>query len=327
MANDRQLALTEVGTNEVEIMNFFLDVLEGGEVVRLFYGVNVAKVLKIIRLPERVMQPPELSHPSIRGLFLYQDRNRVIPLIGLAAYLEQKRALDENLKVIITEFNEVITAFLVSGVTRIHRVQWSDVEQPDELIAQYSNNAFTGMVKLDGHVVFILDLEKIVLELDPRAGDTFYSLDMDQILAERQVRILHVDDQVVVRKMVKRALEQNDMFTVISAGSGKEALDWLHEHNAKAKELDKDLHDYVDVVISDIEMPIMDGYTLCKNIKDSPDLQKLPVYLFSSLITDQVVHKGASVGANGQFPKPRTEGMAKEILSQLAKRFLAHPPR
>ncbi len=323
MSNDRKLALTEVGTNEVEIMRFYLDFQQEEGVYRGHFGVNVAKVLKIIRMPVQVMRPPQCSHPSVIGAFLFQDRNRVIPLVGLAAYLDEKRAESNTQKVIITEFNEVITAFLVSGVTRIYRLRWSDVEQPDDLVNRYSKNAFTGLVKLDDEVVFILYLEKIVFELDPRAGQAFYSLAIDNIETDRKVRILHVDDQALVRKMVKRALEQNSDFEVHSASSGKEALDRIQAWKKQAEDENLSLHELIDVVITDIEMPVMDGYTLCKKIKDDDKLTGLPVYLFSSLINDEVRHKGLSVKADGQFPKPQTESMAKDIITALAKRFLA----
>lgn len=320
MAPEKQLALTEVGTNEVEIMKFFLDLQDNDSEYKGFYGVNVAKVLKILRMPDHVMTPPETSHPSVLGMFLYKDRNQVIPLIGLAKYLNELRIPNDNQKIIITEFNQIITGFLVSGVVRIHRLSWSDVSKPDKLTDEFSQNAFTGIVKLDGDVVFILDLEKIVIELNPSTGDAFFSADTKDIEVERQVNILHVDDQVVVRKMVKRSLEQNPMFVVDSAESGQDALEKLHAKLELANAEGKSLRDYVDVVITDVEMPVMDGFTLCKNITNTDVFSEIPVYLFSSLITDETKHRGASVGAAGQFAKPQTEGMAQEIMLQLAEK-------
>mgnify|MGYP000926543426 CR=1 FL=1 len=322
MSNEQKLALTEVGTNEVEIMVFYLDLQDPGGVYRAYYGVNVAKVLKIMRMPDQFMRPPECSHPSVLGAFLFKDRDRIAPLVGLAKYLEEERIPGDEQKIIVTEFNQVMTSFLVSGITRIYRLSWADVLKPDALINAYSKNAFTGVVKLEGKVVFILDLEKIVLELNPHSANAFFGMNVT-IESERRVNILHVDDQMVVRRMVKKALEQNETFEVESADSGAAALDILRDKLERANAQGVDVNQLVTVIISDVEMPVMDGYTLCKSIKDNPALAHLPVYLFSSLITDETLHKGASVKADGQFPKPQTELMAREIMVDLAKKCAA----
>lgn len=318
MSEDPKLVLTEVGTNEVEIMCFYLDVQDGGNVKRAYYGVNVAKVVKIMRLPDQVMRPPERSHPSVYGAFLFKDRDKILPVVDLGVYLEQERVPDSEQKIIITEFNLVMTSFLVSGITRIYRVSWSDVLKPDKLINEYSQNAFTGVVRLDGHIVFILDLEKIVIELDPHAAQAFFGV-KPNVNTDRVVHVLHVDDQMLVRRMVKSALQQDETFVVDSADSGQAALEFLHGKAREAKEKGLALRDLVDVIISDVEMPVMDGYTLCKAVKEDPILAGVPVYLFSSLINDDTRHKGQSVGVDGQFPKPQTEVMAREIMADLAR--------
>jgi len=321
MSSAQHLALTEVGTNEVEIMCFYIDLHQGDTVYRAFYGVNVAKVLKITRLPDQVMRPPSCSHASVWGAFHFKDRDKVVPIVDLAAYLEQDKVDSPDLKMIITEFNQVMTAFLVSGITRIYRLSWSDVEKPDRNINEYSHNAFTGIVNLEGRIVFILDLEKIVIELNPQAGQDFFGVTMD-VKADRNINVLHVDDQLLVRRMVKKALEQDEAFSVDSADSGQAALEALRAKAEEARAAGQSLTDLVNVVISDVEMPVMDGYTLCRSIKDDPELRAVPVYLFSSLITEETLHKGESVGANGQFPKPQTEVMAREIMADLARKVI-----
>ena len=323
---ERELALTEVGTNEVEIMVFYLDVEDGrGGSYRGYFGVNVAKVLKIMRMPEQTMSPPSGSHHGVIGAFHFKDRDCVVPLIGLARYLDQKRVDTPDPKVIITEFNQVTTAFVVTGVTRIHRLTWSEVEPPGRLVDDFSKNAFTGVIKIEDRVIFILDLEKVVLELNPDAGKAFFSVEA-QVQADRNVQILHVDDQATVRTMVKHALEQNDAFSVHSAESGQAALDWLHKQAAIARDQGRDASHVVDVVVTDVEMPVMDGYTLCKSIKDDPQLGRIPVFLFSSLVNDETMHKGASVNADGQYPKPKTGEMAQRIMNELASRCIEDAP-
>jgi two-component system chemotaxis response regulator CheV len=323
MNQDRHLALTEVGTNEVEIMVFYLDLHDGDGTYRAFYGINVAKVLKITRLPGQVMRPPSCSHGSVWGAFHFKDRDKVVPIVALAKYLEQDQVEAQAQKMIITEFNQVMTAFLVSGITRIYRLSWSDVEKPDQNINDYSKNAFTGIVNLEGRIVFILDLEKIVIELNPKSGEDFFGVSLG-VKADRSINVLHVDDQLLVRRMVKKALEQDESFSVDSADSGQAALDYLKEKAAEAREAGMTLPDLVNVVISDVEMPVMDGYTLCRSIKDDKELAGVPVFLFSSLITEETMHKGLSVKADGQFPKPQTEVMAREIMAELARRVIEH---
>jgi len=321
MNGTQHLALTEVGTNEVEIMCFYLDLHAGDSTYRAYYGINVAKVLKITRLPENVMRPPLCANASVYGAFHFKDRDNIVPVVALATYLEQDQIDSDSQKLIITEFNQVMTAFLVSGITRIYRLSWADVEQPDRNINNYSHNAFTGLVNLEGHIVFILDLEKIVIELNPQSGKDFFGL-TSAVKSDRNITVLHVDDQALVRRMVKHAMEQDEAFSVESADSGKTALGILREKAEQAREQGCPVTDLVNVVITDVEMPVMDGYTLCRSIKDDPALAAIPVYLFSSLITEETQHKGASVKADGQFPKPQTEMMAREILADLARKCI-----
>ncbi len=160
--------LLEAGTNELEIVEFYLEEepREEGESksYKAFYGVNVAKVLEIIRMPE-VTEMPEVSHPAVLGAF--NLRSRIIPLLDLALWLKKKRIEKEPPKVIVTEFNNVTSAFMVSGVTRIHRISWEDVEAPNKYVSALSSDSITGVVKFSDRMVFILDLERIVAELNP----------------------------------------------------------------------------------------------------------------------------------------------------------------
>jgi two-component system chemotaxis response regulator CheV len=275
-----------------------------------------------MRIPDMTMNPPEKSHQAVQGAFNFKDRDRVIPLVDLAAYLGAVKVEDSEEKVIITEFNEVMTSFIVTGVTRIHRLSWRDIEKPDRLVDRYSEHAFTGVVRIDETVVFILDLEKVVIELNPRSALAFYGTEQGQIIADRDIHILHVDDQNLVRKMVKRSLENNARFHVHSAESGEDALNWLRARLEDARREGRQLEEYVDVIISDVEMPVMDGFTLCSKVKKDPDLRSVPLFLFSSLITEETMHKGESVGADGQFPKPQTEGMVYEMMTTLARKVV-----
>ncbi len=301
--------LLESGTNELEVVEFYIDESDD---YRGHYGVNVAKVLEIIRM-EPVTVMPNMNDPCVLGAFQYRD-GRVVPLIDLAIYLKKQRVEKEEPKIIVTEFNHVVTAFLVSGVTRIHRLSWSSVEPPGEFLQHVSSDAITGVVHLEGRVAFVLDMEKIVADLNPDLAITYKA--PDQLSEDHRIyQIVHADDSASIRNLVKDLLEGGGGFRVMQKDNGGDAWKLLKELRAKSEEENIPITDLVDGVITDIEMPSMDGLTLCKNIKDDPVLKTLPVALFSSLITDRLVHKGESVGADAQFAKPDLSSLSSKMIS------------
>ncbi len=329
--------LLEAGTNELEVVEFYLDesilpgqpTLEGltAEVVgekeakhyRGYYGVNVAKVLEIIRMP-KVTELPEVQHESVLGAF--NLRSRIIPLVDLALWLGKSHIqTGEEPKTIVTEFNNVTTAFMVSGVNRIHRISWEQVEQPNAYMASVSSNTIVGVVKLEGRIVFLLDLEKVVAQLNPKLGLRLDDLgeDWDDSTG---FRALVADDSSLVREMQRDLLEKAG-FKVIVTTNGKEAWDRLTSFKKRVEEEGKQLSDFVQVVVSDIEMPYMDGLNLTNRIKNDPVLKQLPVLLFSSLITDKLRHRGESVGADGQISKPQVGTLAKRAAALIRERGLA----
>ena len=304
--------LLEAGTNELEVVEFYIEEPARGndaESYKGYYGVNVAKVLEIMQKP-KITEMPEVSHPSVLGAF--NLRSKVIPLVDLAMWLGKKRVENEPPKVIVTEFNKVTSAFMVSGVTRIHRISWEEVEAPNRYVAALSSNSITGVVKLEGRIVFILDLEKIVAELNPslalRLDD---NVDWD---SSEHYKALIADDSSMIREMMKDLLTKAN-FQVESCNNGKECWDRLQEIKGKAESESRPLSDFVQVVVSDIEMPAMDGHNLTKRIKEDPVLRQLPVILFSSLITDKLRHKGESVGADDQISKPEITHLAQRALA------------
>jgi two-component system chemotaxis response regulator CheV len=287
--------LLETGTNEVEILELFID---EGE-YKGFYGVNVAKVLEIIPMPTKIMKPPHLKGTFATGIFNHRDK--IVPMLDLAEWLGRPRVESTPPKVLITEFNNTVTAFLVSGVTRIHRATWSDIRPLDGYTENLSDT-ITSVIELDNKLVFLLDLEKAIGDLNPQlaiSNPPISTTDSEKY-HDKPIKVLHADDSAVIRNTVKRRLEEQGVFEITSVSSGDEA--WTYLVGAKAS--DRVLTDFVDVVLTDIEMPGMDGYHLCKRIKEDSQLRLLPVVLFSSLITDKLIHKGEAVGADGQFAKP-----------------------
>lgn len=298
--------LLESGTNELEIVEFYLDETDyDGTEYKGYYGVNVAKVLEIIRMP-KITEMPEVQHPSVLGAF--NQRSHIIPLVDLAMWLGKTRAEQEAPKVIVTEFNNVTTAFQVSGVNRIHRISWEEVEPPNKYVSKMSDNSITGVVKIEDRIIFILDLEKIVADLNPGLGLKFDEFATDW-KSHQRYRAIVADDSTMIRSMLTDLLEKAN-FEVLALENGREAWDMLEQLKNKSTEQNKPIHDFVHVVISDIEMPSMDGHNLTKRIKEDPVLKELPVLLFSSLITDKLRHKGDAVGADDQISKPEVTELA-----------------
>ena len=314
--------LLESGTNELEIVEFYIDEeTEDGGTYRSYFGVNVAKVLEIIRKP-KVTEMPGTPHPAVKGTF--NLRSRIIPLVDLSVWLDKRMVPTETSKVIVSEFNNITNAFLVSGVTRIHRLSWTDVEPPSGYVASFSANSFTGLVKFEDHIVLLLDMEKIIWDLNPslamredqepgakvEAGEGLY------------YRALVVDDSASIRKLIVSTLLR-DGYEVEQDVNGQEAWDRLVGLKRNSVDSGRDILELVNLVVSDIEMPAMDGHNLCKRIKDDPVLRDIPVILFSSLITDKLFHKGQSVGADDQITKPELSTLtrrARALIEQKGQR-------
>jgi len=299
--------LLESGTNELEIVEFFLEEpTPSGGVYTGYYGVNVAKVLEIIRLP-KVTEMPQTPHPCVLGTFNLRDK--VVPLVDLGAWLGKGRSDVASDKVVVTEFNRVVSAFRVSGVTRIHRLSWEQIEPPNIQVQRYSANSVTGVVRLESRVVFILDMEKIVAELNPSLA--LKELDEEVFVERRQdlpdkdmtFKVLIADDSTTIRRMIGASLEKAG-FEVTRTINGRIAWDLLQDWKEAAARENRPITDYVHILVSDIEMPAMDGHSLTRKVKEDPVLKRLPVILFSSLITDSLRHKGEAVGADDQISKP-----------------------
>lgn len=318
--------LLESGTNELEIIEIYIDE-EGG--YRGYYGVNVAKILEIISLPAHVTKPPN-SAEFVTGVF--NHRGKVIMLLDLARWLGRKQLEGGNRIVIITEFNKITSAFLVSGVTRIHRTSWANIKPVDNFMQNFCD-AITGLILLENRTVLMLDLERAIGELDPRLAIPYSDSDEEKgkdRLSNIAVsgltlplKVLHADDSRMIRRTMKQLLEADKEFFVTSVTDGKEAWEYLVNLKMEAAEQHKHVNDFIDIVLSDIEMPEMDGYHLCQKVKNDPDLKVLPFILFSSLITDKLRHKGESVGADAQFTKPSPAELVHDLKEIMAQRIKA----
>ena len=286
--------LLETGTNELEILEFYINEIreEGKEPVPNFFGINVAKVMQVIETPN--LEPPESApHPSFMGTIPLRDL--ILPVLDLSVWLELDMPKTERDIVIVTEFSKSVTGFLVSGVTEIHRVGWGEVIPPSSIIST-NTDAIVGLIDKGEYFVQLLDLETILSQFEPDDG-------IEMAVSANEYKVLVADDSATIRAMIKANLTEANLKPIIT-NNGDEALRTVMELKAKAESEGKDITEYVDLVISDIEMPLMDGFSLTKNIKQDPVLRKLPVILYSSIITNELRHKGESVGADMQISKP-----------------------
>ncbi len=311
---EEQEILLETGTNEFEMLEFYIDetVSKGEGTERRFFGMNVAKVMEVIESP-KLKSENYAVNPCFLGTIPLRDL--VLPVIDLSIWLGMERAQYEHENVIVTQFSNSVQGFLVSGVIEIHRLNWQDLIPPGKFIRMMKTKSIIGMVKKEQHFIQLLDLEHIVTVLNPKiTAETWQT----SVKASKNYGVLIADDSPTIRKMLEKNLTQAN-FKVDMVQNGEEAYQYLMDLKKRADEEEKDIGDYLDIVISDIEMPLLDGFTLTKRIKEDATLMALPVILYSSIITDELRHKGESVKADYQVAKPDLNKMA-EMAIQLIER-------
>ncbi|MDD5286186.1 MAG: chemotaxis protein [Desulfuromonadaceae bacterium] len=300
--------LLEVGTNELEILEFFIDEeSSSGGCERVYFGMNVAKVMQVIENPD-LAQCDYAQHPSFLGVIPL--REHILPIIDLSVWLGMDRLNSDFDLIIATEFSQAINGFLVSGVTEILRVGWDQVKPPGTFLSKFAKAAIIGTVERNGRFIQLLDMESILTDLDP---NTMRDAGFSGVHAKRCYPALVADDSQTILEMVTRNLKAAN-FKPFTVTNGQEAWDTLCRLRDQAEAEGVDIHDLLRIVISDIEMPMLDGFTLTKRIKEDPILGKIPVILYSSIITDELRHKGEFVKADDQVSKPELHEMAKRAI-------------
>ncbi|MDD2733324.1 MAG: chemotaxis protein [Desulfuromonadaceae bacterium] len=300
--------LLETGTNELEILEFYVDETSAaGEQERVYFGMNVAKVMQVIENPN--LAPCDYAqHPSFLGVIPL--REHILPIIDLSVWLGMARTNSNFDLIIATEFSQAVNGFLVSGVTEILRVGWGQVKPPGTFLSKFAKAAIIGTVEHNNRFIQLLDMESIISDLDPNMmKDAGFS----EVRAKQQYPVLVADDSQTILDMVTRNLRAAN-FMPITASNGQEAWDLLCQLRERAENEHLDIHDLVRIVISDIEMPMLDGFTLTKRIKEDPLLGTIPVILYSSIITDELRHKGEFVKADDQVSKPELHEMARRAI-------------
>jgi two-component system chemotaxis response regulator CheV len=298
---DTQGILTEAGTNELELLVF--------KIGSTPFGINVAKVREVIQQPETITIPH--SPPAIKGSFKLRERVRTLIDLGKFFGMESEITRNGEGMSVVVEFNNICSGILIDKVERIYRLSWDRIQPPSQYLMDL-NAPITGVVNIDDAVVLIIDFETIISEIlgikcitegvTPIADTTC----PDQPFSIKDSHILLADDSAVVRKSVKAILTKNGFSNLTIVTDGRYAWETIEATRGNADE-------QFDLILSDIEMPQMDGLHLTSKIKSDPEFQKIPVVLFSSLITKDNFRKGKSVGADAQVSKPDSDEMIKAI--------------
>ncbi len=289
--------LLESGTNELELLAFLL----GDQP----FGVNVAKVQSIVQYDSsKVTEIPE-SPSSMLGMLLYRDKT--IPLIDLSKSLGlDTRVSSSKQIVIVTEFNNILSGYKVDGVNRIHRISWDDFI-PMGIFLSKSAASIIGSVQIEDNDVLVIDMEYILSKIVPSLSFeevTTETLEMSGKMKRENVRIYFAEDSFTIRNNVTRVLQKTGYINIQAFKNGQDAYETLAKIWDQAKPIDQKSIDLPHVVISDIEMPKMDGLTLCKKTKVDLGLDQIPFIMFSSLINEQMTAKCESVGADMYVAKP-----------------------
>lgn len=294
--------LLENGTNELEVLEFTLD---GNS-----YGINVAKIKEIINYQQ--VTPVPNSHPSIEGIFM--PRDRMITAIDLKNCLQRGVSQPGGL-FIITNFNKLDIAFHVDSVVGIHRLSWADIIKPDSTVSASADSTTLGIIKIKDKLIIILDFEKVVADINPETGLRSNQLEE---LGERErcdMPILIAEDSPLLNRLIVDALHQAGYVNLTHTTNGKEAYDVIEEAKKEGNLAQK-----VKCVITDIEMPVMDGHHLTKLIKMDDATKDIPVVIFSSLVNDEMRVKGKQLGADAQLSKPEIGELVKVLDGLLLKK-------
>ena len=288
--------LLESGTNELEILEFCVGANH--------YGINVAKVREI--LPYKEPTPIPNAHPCIEGIFM--PRDEIITIVDLAKHLHMPAASSSKDMYIVTNFNKLNIGFHVHSVVGISRVSWADISKPDATLSGNGTGIATGIIKLEGKLIVILDFEKIISDISPETGLKVSEIDQLGPRQRNTAPILIAEDSALLGKLISESLSKAGYTNLTMTTNGQEAWDRLNQYKAEGV-----LDQKVRLIITDIEMPQMDGHRLTKLVKDSPSFAHIPIVIFSSLVNDEMRKKGEALGADAQLSKPEIGHLVEAI--------------
>ncbi|MCL1884935.1 MAG: chemotaxis protein [Defluviitaleaceae bacterium] len=294
----------ESDEQKLQLMEF---IVSGGH-----FGINVAKVSEIMKYSQYPITPMPNSNPFVEGIF--RPRTETMTVINLAAYMGLPPSDDEERDIlIITKLNNIETAFHVHGVEAINSVAMSAIEKPDTTIYGGEEGMATGIAKHGEKLITIVDFEKILIDISPNLGFTPGDIDQLGMRSRSTKPILVVEDSPLLERLIITSLEKAGYMNIICTSNGQEAWNLLEGYKASGRPIEE----HVCAVITDIEMPLMDGHRLLKMIKEDDVLKKLPVLVFSSLITEDNRVIGDKLGAATNMSKPEIASLVKILDEQI----------
>lgn len=294
--------LLESGTNEVEILRF--------KVAGELYAINVVKVSELLHIDNLAKVPN--AHKAIPGVSLI--RGEVITIIDMLQVLEGRKFENvEKAMTLVCEFNQLKVAFAIEEVLGISRITWTDIQKPNDIT---NTSLVIGNINLNDEIVMLLDFEKIVMDISPQSGITLDRIKNIEYRDRSAYKLVLAEDSPMIREVLLTTLTQAGFVNLTFFNDGLEAYNYLMNI---VEEYGPNFKSKVDLLITDIEMPQLDGHTLTRRIKEHRTLNKLPVVIFSSLITQDLLHKGEAVGADGQMSKPEIDRLVSVIDELLDK--------
>ena len=302
------------GTNKLEILLFTLG-MDPRTGRRETFGINVFKVREVMRTPP-ITAAPEMPS-SVEGMVSL--RGVLVPVVDLAKYAGMSTDNPRDI-MIVTEYNGHTQGFLVEAVDTILRLDWSQTRVPPDMLTANLGGLVTAVTELPGpKLVMLLDVEKVLSETT-RYDDEFLFKGIEPIEVESPVTVYFADDSSVARKQIERTL---DVLGVRYVGTvnGRAAWDELEKLASYAAASGRKVKDLVALVLTDVEMPEMDGYILTKRIKSDPRFEGVPVIMHSSLSGMSNQQLGRSVGVDeyvAKFEPQRLAEVLRRLISQRA---------
>ena len=293
---DSRKDIANVSTNEFDVIEFVIG--------NVHYGINVAKVVEVINRSDVVAVPH--AHPYVDGIFTL--RGKTIPLINLPRCLGVQTASAPR-NVIVSKLNNYDFGFLVNSVDRIHHVSWRNMEPAPEA---GTTSRVVGVVKMPDRIVLLVDFEAIVAEIIPEINDRMNKIDEapEEIVKKRKdVHLICAEDSPLLRTMLVATLRKAGYDRVRAFINGQDAWNYLRG----IVEKEGTIQGHVHFIISDIEMPKLDGHHLLKLVRTDPRFGNIPFVLFSSLISEDLYRQGERLGANGHITKPEINNLIKLV--------------
>ncbi|MBF0275146.1 MAG: chemotaxis protein CheW, partial [Nitrospinae bacterium] len=306
-----QIEVVNIGTNKVAMIDFFIEWEEdSGKMHKELFAINAFKTLEFVTKRKLTVIPN--TPDAFEGMM--ELRDATLPVLNLGKMIGLGQYKVRNELVIVCEFNKQKVGIIISGVNKVNYVSWDHILPPPKSTSLIQAQYVVGTVLNNDKVTFVLDFERLLAEVLHFYEDLSFSGEIDK--SDHKLKILVVEDSLLVRKRFCESLRKAN-YEVFEAENGKEALDMINHSYEEARLSNHTILDYYDLIITDIEMPLMDGYSLTKSIKEHPEIRILPVILHSSITNKTMIRRSKEVHADGFISKGDTEGLKKFLKENL----------